>query len=955
MYFPKFYVWWIHQWNRTRFMVLQQRYVVSTIYILQYFCFLFNFIYLIIFIIYLIIIYCLIDFTLQIQANNRSAIVRVLGINDKNIWDKIKYTKDNSEGIIQIPPCIHTYLFPIETIEKQETLCKLKSQSPKQCAKYEWEMPIANKIKQKYVHTPQSYCFEGIEAIRQSITYFFSIPRIITNNCLISIPLIYTQNHEIISLNTKIDKITSTTQDSKLFLWEGCRTVDIFDKDKFFISSNSLKTPNPYTMLGYVNQFPYGIEPTNYAIELKTAQLVILSVTFDDIDDNDIEAYKTLYVVNDKTEYILDGSINSRVPQSIYTFGNMVYLPNYISTIYNTDITTTNSIDNTNNTNSIKKKLLQTSYIQKILKECQKMLKPYFFFKKNMEINPINIQPSQLLEGPHNSGKRMLVQEQANILSCNVLEINMAHIFTTITTIEDLQSSFELITNQIQQYRPCIAHLRNIHQLEMFFTTMPRYTSVLQSPIITKDNIIDSNTVTPSTLLQTLQKRQYINNKYDDYNKCIILIASYDTSQNTILKNNIKNIFSYSIKLPSITIEEQHDICKDILTSIDIKIQNIQTFITKQSSKTIGIYLWDIQDILKKFYISYINNDDTIVMDGIINDTIKYTMQRQYGTTSTIVNIPHIQWDDIGGQDNVKKLLQNILRKKKNILKIGQKSTGIQLYGPPGTGKTLLAKAVATECGMNFLSVKGPEQLSMYVGESERNVRNIFQRAKKILPCVLFFDEFDSLAPSKGLNNSHGVMDRIVSQLITEIDSIHSDISRSQLFLIGATNRIDLLDISLLRPGRFDHCIYLGIPNDTKSKLSILKSLTRKFTFDIDVDLEQVILKCPSTLTGADIFALASDAMLFAITDRINYIQSMYDKDIKNDNNISSFTVAEYISTLSPELIQILVKQDHFITAAQKIVPSLSQQEIEYYNAKQRSFQSSRSLPVNNDCIVDTG
>lgn len=129
---------------------------------------------------------------------------------------------------------------------------------------------------------------------------------------------------------------------------------------------------------------------------------------------------------------------------------------------------------------------------------------------------------------------------------------------------------------------------------------------------------------------------------------------------------------------------------------------------------------------------------------------------------------------------------------------------GILLYGPPGTGKTLLAKAVATSFALNFFSVKGPELLNMYIGESEANVRRVFQRAKDARPCVIFFDELDSIAPKRGNHgDSGGVMDRIVSQLLAELDGVSSGASGSDVFVIGATNRPDLLDSALLRPGRF--------------------------------------------------------------------------------------------------------------------------------------------------------
>ena len=139
----------------------------------------------------------------------------------------------------------------------------------------------------------------------------------------------------------------------------------------------------------------------------------------------------------------------------------------------------------------------------------------------------------------------------------------------------------------------------------------------------------------------------------------------------------------------------------------------------------------------------------------------------------------------------------------RGALLIGACGPGILLYGPPGTGKTLLAKAVATSCSLNFFSIKGPELLDMYIGESEANVRRVFQRARDAKPCVIFFDELDSVAPKRGnQGDSGGVMDRIVSQLLAELDGMAEGKGGTDVFVIGATNRPDLLDPALLRPGR---------------------------------------------------------------------------------------------------------------------------------------------------------
>ena len=196
--------------------------------------------------------------------------------------------------------------------------------------------------------------------------------------------------------------------------------------------------------------------------------------------------------------------------------------------------------------------------------------------------------------------------------------------------------------------------------------------------------------------------------------------------------------------------------------------------------------------------------------------------------------IPNVTWDDVGGLNNVKEAvtetIQLPLERPELFAKGMKKRSGILFYGPPGTGKTLLAKAIATEYSLNFFSVKGPELLNMYIGESEANVRRVFQRARDARPCVVFFDELDSVAPKRGnQGDSGGVMDRIVSQLLAELDGMSGgDDTGGGVFVIGATNRPDLLDQALLRPGRFDKMLYLGVSDTHEKQLTIMEALTRK-------------------------------------------------------------------------------------------------------------------------------
>ncbi|XP_054820199.1 peroxisomal ATPase PEX6 isoform X2 [Prosopis cineraria] len=245
--------------------------------------------------------------------------------------------------------------------------------------------------------------------------------------------------------------------------------------------------------------------------------------------------------------------------------------------------------------------------------------------------------------------------------------------------------------------------------------------------------------------------------------------------------------------------------------------------------------------------------------------------------------VPDVKWEDVGGLEDVKKSILDTVQLPllhKDLFSSGlRKRSGVLLYGPPGTGKTLLAKAVATECSLNFLSVKGPELINMYIGESEKNVRDIFQKARSSRPCVIFFDELDSLAPARGASgDSGGVMDRVVSQMLAEIDGLND--SAQDLFIIGASNRPDLIDPALLRPGRFDKLLYVGVNSDASYRERVLKALTRKFKLSEDVSLYSIAKKCPPNFTGADMYALCADAWFQAAKRKIQNLPVRMTKQI---------------------------------------------------------------------------
>lgn len=193
-------------------------------------------------------------------------------------------------------------------------------------------------------------------------------------------------------------------------------------------------------------------------------------------------------------------------------------------------------------------------------------------------------------------------------------------------------------------------------------------------------------------------------------------------------------------------------------------------------------------------------------------------------------------------------------------------SKGVLFYGPPGCGKTLMAKAVANECQANFISVKGPELLTMWFGESEANVRDVFEKARQAAPCVLFFDELDSIAQQRGGSSGDGggAADRVMNQLLTEMDGVGA---KKNVFIVGATNRPDIIDTALMRPGRLDQLIYIPMP-DYESRLGILRATLRKSPISKDVDLSYLAAQTDK-FTGADLTEICQTACKLAIREEI--------------------------------------------------------------------------------------
>lgn len=308
----------------------------------------------------------------------------------------------------------------------------------------------------------------------------------------------------------------------------------------------------------------------------------------------------------------------------------------------------------------------------------------------------------------------------------------------------------------------------------------------------------------------------------------------------------------------------------------------------------------------------------------------------------TVVEVPTVTWNDIGGLDKVKQELQETVQypveHPEKFIKYGMSpSKGVLFYGPPGTGKTLLAKAIANECQANFISIKGPELLTMWYGESEANVRDAFDKARAAAPCVMFFDELDSIAKSRGAGaggDAGGASDRVLNQILTEMDGMSI---KKNVFVIGATNRPDQIDPALLRPGRLDQLIYIPLP-DEPSRLSVLKATLRKSPVAQSVDLSY-LAKQTNGFSGADLTEVCQRAAKLAIRESIN-VDMQKKRELKEKGILEGDENMEEDDTDPvPE-----ITRNHFEEAMKFARRSVSDQDIRRYEMFAQNLQQSRSF-----------
>ena len=550
-----------------------------------------------------------------------------------------------------------------------------------------------------------------------------------------------------------------------------------------------------------------------------------------------------------------------------------------------------------------------------------------------------------------NVGKSTLIKRISNNFQthfidfdCVSFSVNKGSIDAITKTIGFLKAKLEAILPHVDSAIVYMSHL-----------------DVLFPPV---DPNQDPNTTKISRMLELglFNCIQEVMKRY----KNVIFVASVNQIEN--LSNNVRSFFKFEINVPVPTETQRLSIFQWLLTPQTLtNVSNIPPFnmnsrirvddkidMSHLAVHSAGLTPLDIESIVKNAIeqaMEQENNLEVVITMNILERAIS-NARDEFSVSIGAPKIPNVTWEDIGGIDQIKDEIMDTIDmplKHPELFSSGMKKrSGLLFYGPPGTGKTLMAKAIASNFSLNFFSVKGPELLNMYIGESEANVRRIFQRAREAKPCVIFFDEIDSVAPKRGnQGDSGGVMDRIVSQLLAELDGMSSGSGKGGsgsegIFVIGATNRPDLLDEALLRPGRFDKLLYLGISDTDSKQLNILKALTRKFTLDKDVDILKIAQQCPFNYTGADFYALCSDAMLKAMTRIAHTVDEKLMKynesrQINGENPVSLNYWFDQIST--EEDTAVTVSMEDFINAQNELVCSVSQDELNHYLKVKQDFE----------------
>ena len=373
----------------------------------------------------------------------------------------------------------------------------------------------------------------------------------------------------------------------------------------------------------------------------------------------------------------------------------------------------------------------------------------------------------------------------------------------------------------------------------------------------------ESSTINNNTEINPLLAEFKI--QIDQMPSNILLISTCEIPSKLNIELTKLGYFDYSITLPLPNYFQRKNLIEYILK--DFKNNLEPNDINNLSDKSHGFVPGDFVKLFKEAFIKSQLMKKNIITKELIENCLGDI--KPINLKDIIIDIPRVKWEEIGGnKEIINKIRQSIewpLKNPEAFKRLGiTPPNGTLLYGPPGCSKTLIAKALATESGLNFFAVKGPELFSKYVGDSEKAVRDIFKKARMSSPSIIFFDEIDAIASSRSTESS-GVEDKVLCQLLNEMDGIEG---RGKVIIFGATNRPDILDKAFIRPGRFDRLIYIPPPDET-SREEIFKICFKNMKINKDIDFHKLAVKTPY-FSGADIAKVAREAGMLAIAEDIN-------------------------------------------------------------------------------------
>ncbi|KAI8832389.1 P-loop containing nucleoside triphosphate hydrolase protein [Chytriomyces cf. hyalinus JEL632] len=547
----------------------------------------------------------------------------------------------------------------------------------------------------------------------------------------------------------------------------------------------------------------------------------------------------------------------------------------------------------------------------------------------------LGLESSIFMAAPHGSGKISLIRSVVDFLGVNLLQVDCFSL-NLETGASSAFATLDVHFEKALTMEPCVFVLKNLDALVGGGASTDQKEQSALSNLLVEFLKAKREQCTGSQLAliaTTADPDKVPKDVQSFFRNEIIVEAASDDLRNRIVQNLTRGVsLSNDIDRKKLTIQTAGLVPADLVSliarALSITVDAVLPITTEHAIHEM--------DIAKA---------GLVISSASFEKALSFTKKTQADTIGA-PSIPNVTWDDIGGLAHIRNSINDTIQlplERPELFASGMKKrSGILLFGPPGTGKTLIAKAVATTFSLNFLSVKGPELLNMYIGESEANVRRIFQQARNAKPCVIFFDELDSVAPKRGDkgDSSGGVMDRIVSQLLAELDNVGS--SGGDVFVIGATNRPDLLDSALLRPGRFDKMLYLGVSEEKQKQVSVMQALTRKFILDPELRLERVAEKAPPHLTGADLYALCSDAMLKAMSRTIRVVDEkiLEHNEMRTKEGKPLLSMTDYLETaVDPKYKSVVVNEKDFLVALEELKPSLTPADLAHYAELQGKFK----------------